>query len=245
MLLRHPTTATLAGLDDTGAVPRQAIVTHIRECDRCRDRLMTIRRFRVAAAEATELDLPAGGLERILARHASGEPVLLPTDDPPAATVPVRRRPVAATLVAAALIVSLGWALPAFVRRVREPALPPPIAAPAAGVAIVPTQSPVNVRIRDAGPDLVLTVEMSAGPELRLTGEDAAAEAVFGIVADGLSAAGVRAGRLAIAIPPAPVTTRIFLEDQLVATANGTGIRVPGSPEPHQRLVLRPGGRNR
>lgn len=80
--MRHPTFAELRSFAAAEAAPRgrRRTSAHLARCPRCRELVTWTREVTMAAAEATALPAPAGSWERIAARLAAGETVLLPTD---------------------------------------------------------------------------------------------------------------------------------------------------------------------
>lgn len=101
-MILHPRFTSLAryaagGPDDRD---RARIAAHLAACARCRESVASLRRADAAAREAHVPAPPAGALERVLARRAAGERVILPAAEPQA---PPRRRrllpAVAASLV--------------------------------------------------------------------------------------------------------------------------------------------------
>ncbi|HET7462347.1 MAG TPA: hypothetical protein VFJ82_13925, partial [Longimicrobium sp.] len=97
----HPRVATLSRHAD-GAAPGPRLAAHLLRCPRCRAAVDEMRAL-AESARAAPVPLPApDALERILARRAAGERVLLPADPAPAARPRVARRGV---LVAAAVLV--------------------------------------------------------------------------------------------------------------------------------------------
>lgn len=86
--------------------------SHLRDCTRCRDEVAWIKRLHNESRRLREAEPPAGVLDRILARRAAGERLILPVSVPPER--PARRRAIswagaggALTLVAVVLMVSL------------------------------------------------------------------------------------------------------------------------------------------
>lgn len=91
-MILHPRFATLArfAAGEPGDDARPRLAAHLQGCARCRGTVASLRR---ASADARQAPVPAPGedaLERILARRAAGERVILPAAEP-AAPRPGRR----------------------------------------------------------------------------------------------------------------------------------------------------------
>lgn len=91
-MILHPRFTTLARLAD-GELDddaRARLDAHLQGCERCRGTVAALRRAGADARQAPVPAPPADALERILARRAAGERVILPTAEP-AAPRPGRR----------------------------------------------------------------------------------------------------------------------------------------------------------
>lgn len=98
----HPRFATLSAFAD-GALPparRPRVAAHVAECARCRGALADIRAMASTAASLPDPPLPADGLQRILARRAAGERLILAVESAPPARRPARPMVRAAAAVA-------------------------------------------------------------------------------------------------------------------------------------------------
>jgi hypothetical protein len=76
----HPDFEQIRRFGD-GSLPageRAVVAAHLDACARCRAALASVPRLVSIVAEATELELPAGAWERILARRAAGERIIPP-----------------------------------------------------------------------------------------------------------------------------------------------------------------------
>jgi thiol-disulfide isomerase/thioredoxin len=97
---------------DLDAQAQHEVALHLERCARCR---ATVERIRLLDAEARALPappLPAGSLERLLARHRSGEQVLLPPGDPPVRQAARVRGWAAAAAIVAAVVMGAPFVFP-------------------------------------------------------------------------------------------------------------------------------------
>ncbi|HEX6938775.1 MAG TPA: zf-HC2 domain-containing protein [Longimicrobiales bacterium] len=85
---------------------RDRIAAHLAACDRCRDTIRFIRELGDVARRLPEPEPPADALDRLLARRAAGERVLLPTADP--VPVDIERRHAIPTIAAMLAFVVVG-----------------------------------------------------------------------------------------------------------------------------------------
>lgn len=99
----HPHFRQLAAYaDETISEAQKARLTrHLERCPRCRRTVAQLREIGIAAREMVTPEPPPDALERILARRAASERLILPTAEPLA---PSRTRRVVARVVAACLV---------------------------------------------------------------------------------------------------------------------------------------------
>lgn len=97
-MILHPRFRTLARFADGEPDERHRarVAAHLARCPRCRSTVASLREATVRAREATVPAPPADALERILARRAAGERVILPTTPPAPRRRPRRLLPAAA-----------------------------------------------------------------------------------------------------------------------------------------------------
>lgn len=102
-MILHPRFRSLVRYAEGGPgdPDRARLSAHLAGCARCRDTVAALREVAGAAREVPVPPAPADALERILARRAAGERVLLPAADAPAP----RRRPRTLAAAAASLVV--------------------------------------------------------------------------------------------------------------------------------------------
>jgi peroxiredoxin len=104
-MILHPRFRTLSRYMDADLSPpaRSRVARHLASCPRCRATLTSLRALGTAAAGLPAPSPPADMAERILARRAAGERVILPHDRAPA-HAPARRGMAAAAAVVFALL---------------------------------------------------------------------------------------------------------------------------------------------
>lgn len=182
---------------------RRRVAAHLAGCPRCRRAVASTRAVVAAAAEETAAAVPEGAWERILARRAAGEEVILPAADP---APPARGGRASRALPRAAVLV-LGVAgiasatilapplRPLWERAVgadpapveadasRRPAAPP-AARPAAedavaGMLVAPVDGAVAIVVERPHPDVRIRVRPGGGVQLAVRATGAAATALF------------------------------------------------------------------
>lgn len=226
----HPPLDALRAFGDGEAPAADARRTaaHLEGCTGCRARLAGIRTLREEIREATTLAPPPDAWERIAARRAAGEELILPVGDVADAAAPRRRRlplrRAAVLLVGVAGIASAtvpgspvrAWLLgvvgraedappaPAPVPPVVVPAAdapPPPEDAPEAGTGVAPADGEVRVSVSGAGPALRIRVRVDDVPFAQVRGRGAAAQASFASGRGRVTVTGARAGELEVVLP--------------------------------------------
>lgn len=237
-MTRHRTVSELAALDDLTGRRRDRVRTHLADCPSCRRTLSFTREVRRVAAQVTAPSAPAI-LDRILDRRAAGERVILPVAE---AGIPRRRLLVplaagatllAAVAMAAQLVMSGNGDGPA---RAPAPEAAAPVESAAVGIAIVPAAEPADVRITGA-PGIHVEVTLHDGPELGVRGRGAATDARFRMAGGGIVVTGVRAGVIEVRIPRG-TRARLFVNDRLELTADGTALRIERSGAVRARVTL-------
>lgn len=105
MFRKHPSFRRLSRFadEDLGKFDQSRIAAHLQACNRCRDKVVFVRRLRDTAPGTMHPSPPANLFDGILRRRASGERKLLPLAPPP----PTSNSPVFAT-IAAAVVVAVG-----------------------------------------------------------------------------------------------------------------------------------------
>jgi anti-sigma factor RsiW len=225
----HPPLDALRAFGDGEAPAADARRTaaHLEGCTDCRARLAGLRALREEIRQATTLAPPADAWERIAARRAAGEELILPVGEIADAAAPRRRLPLrraAVLLVGVAGIASAtvpgspvrAWLLdlvrpaddapaaPAPVSPVVIPATdapPPPENAPEAGTGVAPADGEVRVVVSGAGPGLRIRVRVDDVPFAQVRGRGAAAQAAFASGRGRLTVTGARAGELEVVLP--------------------------------------------
>jgi hypothetical protein len=238
----HPPLDALRAFGDGEAPAADARRTaaHLEGCTDCRARLAGLRALREEIRQATTLAPPADAWERIAARRAAGEELILPVGDiahaAPRRRLPLRRA--AVLLVGVAGIASAtvpgspvrAWLLdlvgtaddapaaPAPVSPVVIPpatdAPPPPENAPEAGTGVAPADGEVRVVVSGAGPALRIRVRVDDVPFAQVRGRGAAAHAAFASGRGRVTVTGARAGELEVVLPRAV--------DRATLTVDGT-----------------------
>jgi hypothetical protein len=230
----HPPLDALRAFGDGEAPAAEARRTaaHLEGCTDCRARLAGLRTLRDEIRQATTLAPPPGAWERIAARRAAGEELILPVGDAPGAAAPRRRLPLrraAVLLLGVAGIASAtvpGSPVRAWLRGLisagndapaapASPAPAPPAAVPAAdappvpervaeaGIGVAPADGEVRVVVSGAGPALRIRVRLGDGPVAQVRGRGAAAEASFASGRGRVTVTGARAGELEVVLPRA------------------------------------------
>jgi hypothetical protein len=238
---RHFHESDLAALNDREPAARAPMLDHLADCPVCRQRVTFARGVQAAAAEATALDPPADALERILARRASGERVILPVVD--AIQPPKRRWPLRVAAAAIALF-AVGVAAQLILRRARsDSGVPAVVKAPSAdpaapgGVAIFPNQDPTDVRL-EASPGVRIEIRLHEGAELGVRGLGTATDAGFRATGTGISVTGLAGGVIEIRVPQTGLTTRVFVNGRLEVTSDGTSLGIASSGSRRDRVTL-------
>lgn len=239
MMISHKSMADLADLDAATAAERALTMRHLADCDSCRRRLAATREVRAAVSRQTAVEPPADLFQRILDRRAAGDRVILPIEpiQPPGPRI----RGAWGAAMAAVALVGVVLAAPR-VRALFQPApIEPTVESPAnpvAGVSIVPTLDPTDVRILDAASPVEVQVDLHDGVELGLSGTGPAANAVFRVAGNGLTVTGVHGGLVEVRIPRGRLATRVFLNDRLTVTSDGTILRHAVTGDTGVRLLI-------
>lgn len=121
---------------DLDAQAQHEVALHLERCARCR---ATVERIRLLDSEARALPappLPADSMERLLARHRSGEQVLLPPGDPPVRRAARLRMWAAAAALVAAVVVGAPFVVPGAELEANRSELVVSPAAPRPGAAV-------------------------------------------------------------------------------------------------------------
>lgn len=82
--LRHPKFFDLSRYVDRGedGADLDQMRIHLRDCTRCRDEVAWIKRLRDESGSLSDVEPPAGTLDRILERRAAGDRIILPVNAP-------------------------------------------------------------------------------------------------------------------------------------------------------------------
>jgi hypothetical protein len=260
MITLHLKRRTLLAFDahEMGTRGRRRSQNHLAGCPRCRAHLTRLRGLRSLAGEVTAPDAPHV-LGRIEARLRSGEIVLLPVPDVPAAswgTRPGTRRSVVAAAVAltvlagsvaAAVAVSpLGeWV------RTHVPAIggarAPERVEPMAGVAVPVGPAGVVIDLRGASGDVRVRMSIGGSDLLDIVGVGAAATAEYRSAEGRVTVTGLSGGELRVVVPAGAAGVTLMSGPDTLVAARPEGLRMPDGSTVQQtdlRLadLLRPAG---
>ncbi|HEU0013148.1 MAG TPA: hypothetical protein VFQ45_05665 [Longimicrobium sp.] len=259
-LIRALAAGALAG-DERACVAR-----HLERCARCRAAMASIPALVRRVEQATDLPVPDGAWERILARRAAGERVIVPAMPTgaiavarPARTLPLRRAAVVGLalggIASAALAVPLvtDWLRPgAEAGEARRPASPAPAApapeakaaaeeVPVAGVSVTPSGASATVDVDGAGPELRIRVRVVDGGELEARAASGAAGAVFHPRPTGLRVENAGAGELELLLPRAVHRVMVRVDGRPYLLKEGEQLRVlaPAADTAGSEVLLR------
>jgi hypothetical protein len=242
---------------------RQKTARHLEECADCRQTVTRVRDLLVTV-RADAPRPPAGALERIRARRAAGERVILPVVEPDE-----RRRgaprlrsvlpwAVAFVLASAGLAVALpGSPLREFLRsrgaskaRVDSVAtLPTPVSSEAlregvaadtavAGVALPYMGSDLAVIIAVPAESLVVIVRLTDDGELEVRGSGGAANAVFRMHGATVAVSGVKHGTVHVDVPRIARRFELRIGGQRYLVSEGGSMRALADADTTEGAVI-------
>ncbi|HYC49754.1 MAG TPA: hypothetical protein VEB19_01470 [Gemmatimonadaceae bacterium] len=247
MIAQHPSFHQLRAFAAGELAGRGRFAEHLRDCASCRTAVASIREVLSVAREEFSPSAPPHTLDRILARRANGDRVLLPTADGRHGK-PRLHRTTRIALVTAGLLTIAGLAAavpgsplrewiarsePRPVENAQQPASPAAVATAISGVALVVVPGDMWVGI-DADPGRVrIRVRVTEGTRIEVRGTGAAASAEFRPRADGIGVASIPSGDGEIQVDVPRSTERFVLRvrDVPFLIKEGTRLRVLSSAD--------------
>ncbi len=257
---RHPDIEVLKGFADgaLAAPARERVTTHLERCTECRRAVVTVRTVTAVAREAWAPSAPPEALDRILARRAAGERLILPhvTDDDALSAGAATQRATlrrSAVWAAALLLAAMGAAaalsgpLRGWLtvrdqsgRTAEAPEVIPPRAttesthgatpAPVSGIAVPRTSGELWVAIDATDTrSLRIRVRLVDVDELEVRGVGAASSAVYRPRAGGVGITTTGGGELQVDIPRAAPRVLVRVNGALILVKDGVQLRVLAS----------------
>lgn len=243
--MRHPDLRSLRAfaLDDGRA---SGTAGHLERCTDCRATVVSMRTIVATVREDFTRSAPPRVLDRVIARRAAGDRVILADVE----EIDTRRQhmprvtlPWAVAILLGASVVAAAmpgsplrqWITDTFAQRVPDasptPAVPPAPSAPASpstadtsisGVSIFATDS-VWVMVDPVRRPTRIVLRMASQPELEVRGLDEAARATFRPRANGIRVSGLAGGTLHIDVPRAARAFQLRVGEVVYAHKAGEG----------------------
>lgn len=248
MIAQHPSFPQLRAFARGESVSHPRFAGHLQECADCRRTVASVRETIAVAREEFSPRAPEHALDRILARHAKGDKVLLPTAGSRAGNPGAGRAARVAIATGALLtIAGLAAALPgspirAWIARLHDvpPAenaphatAPAPAAGAISGVALVVVPGEMWVVIDSTPASVRIRVRVTDGAMVEVRGTGAAATAEFRPRSGGIGVANIPSGDGEIQVDVPRSTERFVLRvrDVPFLIKEGARLRVLSSAD--------------